>query len=124
MKKYWLVTDNGNCFEERLDAEAMAEAVDEAIRSLGRLSAYDRRHLYTAYVVYANGPYTDAEQVVYIPTDGTEWEALANWYAAEEVMDDDLREAVHADLAPCDRVTFLEAYMDAHARKFGETFTI
>jgi len=44
--------------------------------------------------------------------------------AAVELMDDEIRESLHADLAPCTDLEFLEAYMAAHAEKFGEQFAI
>ena len=42
--------------------------------------------------------------------------------AAVALMDDDLREAVHADLAPCSEQEFFEAYCKAHEAKYGEAF--
>ena len=43
--------------------------------------------------------------------------------AAVMLMDDDLREQLHAKLAPCDPQTFLNAYVAAHAAKYdGEEF--
>lgn len=33
------------------------------------------------------------------------------WDAIVEVMDDEIREKVHRDLAPCSREEFLEAYL-------------
>lgn len=40
--------------------------------------------------------------------------------AAVELMDDELREALHAELAPCAEQVFAEAYAKAHEAKFGE----
>lgn len=42
--------------------------------------------------------------------------------AAVNLMDDDLREAIHAELAPCSNQEFFEAYCKAHFEKFGEEF--
>lgn len=44
--------------------------------------------------------------------------------AAVALMDDEIREAVHADLAPCTDEEFLEEYMKRHLAKYGEEFTI
>lgn len=49
---------------------------------------------------------------------------LENWEATTALMDDDIREALHAKLAPCTKEEFLEAYMQAHEEAFGEEFTI
>jgi hypothetical protein len=39
-----------------------------------------------------------------------------------ELMDDDIREQLHSELAPCSPEEFLEAYSDAHRAKFAEEF--
>ena len=44
--------------------------------------------------------------------------------AAVELMDDELREQVHADLAPCTDEEFLREYERRHLAKFGEEFKI
>ena len=49
---------------------------------------------------------------------------IENWEATTALMDDDIREALHAKLAPCTKEEFLKAYMDAHEEAFGEEFTI
>lgn len=49
---------------------------------------------------------------------------LENWEATTALMDDDIREALHAKLAPCTKEEFLEVYMQAHEEAFGEEFTI
>jgi len=53
-------------------------------------------------------------------------EIIENGYYASAValMDDEIREAVHADLAPCSEVEFLEEYMRRHYAKYGEEFTV
>lgn len=47
-----------------------------------------------------------------------------HYNAAVELMDDELREAVHNDLAPCTDKEFLAEYMKRHLEKYGEEFTI
>lgn len=44
-----------------------------------------------------------------------------NYNAAVELMDDELREEVHADLAPCTEQEFFDEYARRHAERFGET---
>ena len=44
--------------------------------------------------------------------------------AAVNLMDDALREEVHADLAPCTEQEFLDEYVKRHEAKYGETFEI
>ena len=51
---------------------------------------------------------------------GTEIE----WNAALALMDDDLREELNADLAPCTEQEFFEAYEKAHENKFGEEWEL
>ena len=48
-----------------------------------------------------------------------------NYAAAVELMDDDLREQLHAEMAPCTNQEFYDAYVKAHAEKYnGEKFQI
>ena len=44
--------------------------------------------------------------------------------AAVELMDDDLREEIHAALAPCTEQEFLDEYVKRHEKKFGEEFKV
>lgn len=44
--------------------------------------------------------------------------------AAVALMDDEIREALHAELAPCGDVEFLAAYMAAHYEKYGKEFEV
>lgn len=37
-------------------------------------------------------------------------------------MDDDLREQVHAELAPCGEQEFFDRYTELHQQKFGEDY--
>lgn len=43
-----------------------------------------------------------------------------NYNAAVLLMDDELREEVHADLAPCTEQEFFDEYARRHAERFGE----
>ncbi len=45
-----------------------------------------------------------------------------NFEAAVNLMDDDLREAINAELAPCSNQEFFEAYCKAHLEKYHEEF--
>ena len=47
-----------------------------------------------------------------------------NYDAAVQLMDDDLREELHAQLAPCTEQEFFTAYEAAHAEKFGEEWEL
>ena len=48
-----------------------------------------------------------------------------NYAAAVEMMDDDLREQLHREMAPCSNQEFYDAYIKAHAEKYnGEKFQI
>lgn len=44
--------------------------------------------------------------------------------AAVQLMDDDVREAVHDELAPCTEQEFFTAYETAHFAKFGEEWEL
>ena len=48
-----------------------------------------------------------------------------DYAAAVELMDDDLREQMHMEMAPCTNQEFYDAYVKAHATKYnGEKFQI
>jgi hypothetical protein len=44
--------------------------------------------------------------------------------AAVELMDDDIREQLHREMAPCTDQEFFTAYEKAHEEKFGEEFIV
>ena len=44
--------------------------------------------------------------------------------AAVTLMDDDLREEIHAEISPCGELEFLTEYMRRHFEKYGIEFTI
>jgi hypothetical protein len=44
--------------------------------------------------------------------------------SAVALMDDDIREGLHATLASCSEQDFFDAYLIAHYVKYGEEFTI
>ena len=46
-----------------------------------------------------------------------------NYDAAVELMDDDIREAIHAEMAPCSDIEFMREYEKRHLEKYGEEFT-
>jgi len=46
------------------------------------------------------------------------------YQAAVELMDDEIREQLHLDLAPCSDLEFLEAYMKAHEEKYNSPFIV
>lgn len=50
--------------------------------------------------------------------------ASINYEAAVALMDDDLREELHSELAPCTEQEFFTAYEVAHAEKFGEEWEL
>lgn len=44
--------------------------------------------------------------------------------AAVALMDDDIREQLHEEMAPCTDQEFFTAYEKAHEEKFGEEFIV
>lgn len=49
-------------------------------------------------------------------------EVLKDWEFYASLMDDEIREELHAKLAPCTKAEFWEAYKAAHLAKYGEEF--
>lgn len=48
------------------------------------------------------------------------WGVEVDFDAAVALMDDEIREQLHAEMAPCSNQAFFEAYAEAHEEKFGE----
>ena len=46
------------------------------------------------------------------------------WNTAVYLMDDDLREELSADLAPCTEQEFFKAYAKAHEAKYGDEWEL
>lgn len=44
--------------------------------------------------------------------------------AAGALMDDDIREEVHAELAPCTQQAFFDRYCELHAQRYGEPWEL
>jgi len=44
--------------------------------------------------------------------------------AAVNLMDDDLRETLHATITPCSDQEFIDAYCQAHIAKYGADFVV
>lgn len=45
--------------------------------------------------------------------------------ACVNLMDDEIREELHAEMAPCTEQEFIDAYVARHADKYdGEVFTV
>lgn len=53
-------------------------------------------------------------------------EIIDNGYydSAVELMDDDIREELHREIAPCSDLEFLTEYVKRHYAKYGEYFTV
>jgi hypothetical protein len=49
---------------------------------------------------------------------------LGLFNTAVALMDDEIRESIHADIAPCTELEFLKEYMKRHAQKYGEEFCV
>ena len=50
--------------------------------------------------------------------------AQVDFDAAVNLMDDEIRKAVHASLAPCSPQEFLDEYVKRHEGKYGDTFVV
>lgn len=47
-----------------------------------------------------------------------------NWDMIVSYMDDEIRESIHNEIAPCSNGDFLLAYCKAHSEKYDEDFSI
>ncbi len=60
------------------------------------------------------------KQYVKVNLNGSE----VDYEACVNLMDDEIREELNAELAPCSEQEFMDAYVARHAEKYGEEFTI
>lgn len=49
---------------------------------------------------------------------------IVDYDVAVSLMDDETREALHMELAPCTEQEFFTAYENAHIEKFGEEWEL
>lgn len=69
------------------------------------------------------GPYTLTEmENIFEAYAEEESGLLSDWDFIVELMDNEIRESVHADLAPCTDEEFLAEYCKRHEAKYGEPF--
>lgn len=52
------------------------------------------------------------------------WGKEIYYNAAVELMDDELREKLHLEMAPCTDQEFFDAYCKLHEEKFGEEWEL
>lgn len=52
------------------------------------------------------------------------WDVEINFEVAVSLMDDGLREEIHADMAPCGNQEFFNEYVKRHEAKFGEEWEL
>lgn len=74
-----------------------------------------------------DGYYETAEDLEKEFLQNDEWVVLdhdISFSAAVALMDDEIREQVHAELSPCCNQRFLDRYCELHEEKYGEEFTI
>lgn len=114
-----------------LDATNDADALRKAADAWTALSRSDRRKRDAYTLCYGpvdedGTPDGDCDEVIaeFADLDDDEVDMVRSWDQTVALMDDDLRESVHAELAPCGVDKFLRAYMARHLDKFGEEFAI
>lgn len=66
--------------------------------------------------------FSELEESVFFPDYDCINISVDNWESVVSLMDDEIREAVHSDLAPCYPAAFLAEYEKRHLEKYGEPF--
>lgn len=137
MKNFYLIEMvNGDMYDTILPDEK-SEAIKAARAIYNALSTYDKKRRSEAYVVYADAEdgiidldtsefVTDLLTKKEISLDNgihfmTAEEAMPEieekrlWDVVAEYMDDDTREEVHNEIAPCSELEFLKKYLEIAA---------
>lgn len=92
--------------EDREAVDAMVQAIAEQAETEAAFKAFEANraeHIAEQLKKYANMPYLEFD-------------------AAVQLMDDDIREELHASMTPCSPAEFLAAYEAAHLAKYGAPF--
>ena len=113
-----ILTNHGMTIDEMLRCSRyeLAEGDDE-----GQLYDPDSGDYVEAW--YDNLIVVDA--AVFAQRDAASWIIQNGYYeAAVALMDDEIREDVHADYAPCSELVFLMAYLAKHKEVHGEEFKV
>lgn len=127
MTKYFILDDatplHGLCDFIPLTATTEAGAIREASRRWDALSRHDQRKRDSFAVCYGDlDKYgIPADEGWDVVADLTK--AIPNFTAAVELMDDEIREEIHADGIYTTEAAFLNEYRRRHLDKYGEEFT-
>lgn len=88
------------------------------LESAEQVESFIRENYSDAKAVVVGEHYSSDDKIIREVIDGGCFEA------ATMLMDDDIREALNREYAPCSDEEFLIRYMDAHLLKYGEEFLI
>ena len=136
--KNWFIVDEkkDTIWTEALDADDIARAIVEANSQWDWLAAYDKKQRNAFYIALAEED-EDGEMdfetidktVDIMNLDDNTLRAAdiiveGSFDAAVNLMDDEIREAIHFDNPEMDGLEFLTEYLKRHEQKFGEEFTI
>ncbi len=114
----YLISDDGLVYAEVQVPEGASEDYGylTMVKALGAAKAAGYTFWYDGQEANLEAD-ADADCEVY--TD-VETGASVDFAAAVELMDDELREELSRDLAPCSEQDFLQAYAAAHLAKYGQ----
>lgn len=111
--------ENGSCIVHCDTLEEAEEELEFFQRNEENGHTYEIVRVIPNYTNYATGkPGKEYFQQAFDVVDGEQYDV------AVHMMDDDIREDLHHDMAPCMDVEFLAAYMERHVEKYGEEFMI
>lgn len=136
--KNWFIVDEkkDTIWTEVLDASDIARAITEAYSQWDWLTAYDKKQRNAFYIALAEEDedgemdFETIDKTVDIMNLDDEILRAAdiiaegNFDAAVNLMDDEIREAIHFDNPEMSKLEFLAEYLKGHEKKFGEEFTI
>ncbi len=107
------------------DTEAGRAALDEYTAARESGQSHDQAEMVASNVLQRAGYNVNARGGVTILRTVDLQGKPADFDAAVELMDDDIREALHDKIAPCSDQAFIDAYVAAHAEAFGgEAFNV
>lgn len=91
--------------------------IEESQYETLRRLAYERNGNMSEIIREALNQYFGGDKMVEVNGNIVDFDAAVN------LMDDDIREELHQELAPCTNQEFIDEYIKRHREKFGEEFT-
>lgn len=127
-KKLYMHIDTGSVDTEaewinEISDEKLEEVFKEGTTKQEAFDQYCRDGKFVEVVALAEGGYAEPEKAAVVNA-GCNTTSVHHIDLIASYMDDEIREQVHHELAPCTAQEFVDRYCELYKEKFGEDFCI